>query len=266
MTSPSLDDSIASVRNGWSTIYYTRGVSLEGILEALKTPGEVLKASDKSEVRRVGDFVLKSSKISCGSGPLKHTFRRARYRQGWVAAHHLHKHGVSAPLPLAYVEKGRLGIVTGNVLITSYLKGQQNVESFLQVLIQRKAGADTIHLFLAALAEAINQFTACGAHHGDLSGKNIFTADGRHFSFIDLDDVSLGDTYDAGLRMKNHVQLYDSFCDFLSDSVLVPFVTKLLPPEEDIRVWMPRVREAQVQRRELVEERWANEGRTGSSG
>jgi len=241
-------------------------VSLNGILEALSSPGEVLKDSEKCKVQRVGDYVLKESKLARGSGPLKHTFKRDRYRQGWFAAHHLRKHGIDVPAPLAYVEKGRLGVITGNVLITSYLGGQQNVEQFLQVLIQRKAGADTIHHFLAALAEAINAFTACGAYHGDLSGKNIFTADGRHFSFIDLDDVVLGDIYDEGLRMKNHVQLYDSFCDFLSDNVLVPFITKMISSAQDIRVWMPRVREAQVQRRELVEERWAKEGRDGSAG
>lgn len=266
MTTPCIDESISRVRNGWSTIYYSRGVSLNGILEALASTGDILKASDKCTVRRVGDYVLKESKIARGSGPLKHTFRRARYRQGWFAAHHLRKNGIDVPIPLAYVEKGRLGLITGNVLITSYLGGQQNVETFLQVLIQRKAGADTIHHFLAALAEAINAFTDCGAYHGDLSGKNIFTSDGRHFAFIDLDDVVLGDEYDVGLRMKNHVQLYDSFCDFLSDNVLVPFITKLISPAQDIRVWMPRVREAQAVRRELVEERWAKEGRNGSSG
>lgn len=266
MTSLRLDDSISSLRKGWSTVYYAQGVSPDAVLEALQAPGEVLKTSEKFVVRRVGNWVLKESTLARGSGPLKHTFRRKRYRQGWIAAHHLHRHGVSVPPPVAYIERGRLGIVTGNVLITGYLNGQQNVEAFLQVLIQRKAGADTIHLFLAALAQAITQFTACGAYHGDLSGKNIFTADGRRFSFIDLDDVVLGNTYDDGLRLKNHVQLYDSFCDFLSDSVLVPFISKLISTDQDIRVWMPKVREAQAMRRELVEERWANEGRTGSSG
>lgn len=266
MTSPRLDESISKVRNGWSTIYYAQGASLNGILAALAAPGEVLKDSRKCVVRRVGEYVIKESRAARGAGLFKHTFRRARYRQGWIAAHHLQTHGISVPAPLAYVERGAAGLITGNALVTSYLGGQQNVEQFLQLLIHRKAGPDTIHYFLAALAEAINQLTACGACHGDLSGKNVFTVDGRHFSFIDLDDVTVGEPYDGGLRMKNHVQLYDSFCDFLSDSVLVPFIAKMLPPDQDIRVWMPRVREAQAQRRELVEERWAREGRSGSSG
>lgn len=266
MSSPIINESITRLRNGWSTIYCSPGVPLNRVLAALADPGEVLKASSKSAVRRSGEIVIKESRLAGGTGPFKHTFKRARYRQGWIAAHHLRNCGISVPEPLAYIERGGLGIITGNAMLSTYLTGQQNVETFLQILIQRKAGADTIHAFLGALAQAINAFSACNARHGDLSGKNIFTADGRHFSFIDLDDVTIEDEYDEGLRMKNHVQLYDSFCDFLSDSVLVPFITKLLTPAQDLRVWMPRVREAQAQRRELVEERWAREGRNGSAG
>lgn len=266
MSTPLINESITRVRSGWSTIYCSSGVSANSIIAALTEPGEVLKSSAKSSVRRCGEVVIKESRFAGGTGPFKHTFKRARYRQGWVAAHHLRNSGISVPAPLAYIERGGLGIITGNAMVSSYLGGQQNLETFLQMLIQRKAGADTIHVFLGALAQAINAFTDCGARHGDLSGKNIFTADGRHFSFIDLDDVTIEAPYDEGLRMKNHVQLYDSFCDFLSDSVLVPFITKLLTPAQDLRVWMPRIREAQVQRRELVEERWAREGRKGSSG
>lgn len=266
MSTPLINESIVRVRNGWSTIYCGQDVPLNRILAVLAEPGEVLKASAKSQVRRCGEMVVKESRLAGGTGPFKHTLKRARYRQGWVAAHHLRANGISVPTPLAYIERGALGIITGNILVSTYLGGQQNVETFLQMLIQRKAGADTIQAFLGALAQAINAFTDCGGRHGDMSGKNIFTADGRHFSFIDLDDVTLEDVYDEGLRMKNHVQLYDSFCDFLSDSVLVPFITKLITSEQDLRVWMPRVREAQMQRRELVEERWAREGRKGSSG
>lgn len=266
MSSPLIDETISRIRSGWSTVYCSPGVSVNQVVEVLAAPAETLKASAKATVRRSGEVVIKESLFAGGAGPVKHTFKRARYRQGWIAAHHLHRHGISVPEPLAFVERGGLGIVTGNILLSRYLAGQKNVEVFLQMLIQRKAGPDTIQTYLGGLALAINAFTDAGARHGDLSGKNIFTADGRHFSFIDLDDVTIGEDYDDGLRMKNHVQLYDSFCDFLSDSVLVPFITRLITPAQDIRVWMPRVREAQQQRRELVEERWAREGRNGSSG
>lgn len=249
-----------------ATLYYPRHLDAESLWDTLSAEGEIIKGSRKNQVRRVGNFVIKESVFAGGEGPLKHTFQRNRYRRAWFAAHHLRKHGVLVPEPVAFAERGRLGIITSNAMISTYLEGQQNVEQFLHLLIKQNAGADTIHLFLGGLAHAINALTACGARHGDLSGKNVFTAEGRRFTFIDLDDVSLVDPFDEEHMLKNHVQLYDSFCDVLSDSIMVPFLQKILPPGADIRVWMPRVRKAQQERREAVEERWSKEGKTGSSG
>ncbi|MCF6285149.1 MAG: lipopolysaccharide kinase InaA family protein [Candidatus Hydrogenedentes bacterium] len=261
-----IDNTIKKTRKGLSTIYYPGHLALESILDALAADGEVIKASKKARVRRVGDFIIKESSFAGGGGPLKHTFQRSRYRRAWFSAHHLQKNGVLVPEPVAFVERGGLGLITGNAMISGFLTGQRNVEEFLRVLIVQKAGPDTIHSFLGGLAHAINQFSACGAHHGDLSGKNVFTAEGRRFTFIDLDDVTLETEIDEEKTLKNHVQLYDSFCDVLSDSIMVPFMEKLLPPGADMRVWMPRVRSAQKARREAVEERWNREGKTGSAG
>lgn len=261
-----IDETIVKTRKGLATIYCRNAVAPDRVWEIFQTPGETIKASRKSMVRRVDQFVVKESTFAGGSGPLKHTFQRSRYRRAWFAAHHLLKHGVLVPEPVAFIEWGRLGYISGNAMLASYLTGQHNVEKFLMALIRENAGADTIHSFLGGLASAINDFTACGARHGDLSGKNVFTSDGRRFTFIDLDDVTLETGFDETHLLKNHVQLYDSFCDVLSDSIMVPFMQKLLPPEIDIRVWMPRVRSAQQERRQAVEERWSREGKTGSSG
>jgi hypothetical protein len=266
MASLCIDNSIKKSRLGWSVVYHPADRSLESLRDMLNEGGETIKESSKARVRRVGEYIIKESLFAGGGGPIKHTLQRTRYRRAWFAAHHLKRHGVLVPEPVAFVERGALGIITGNAMLSSFLVGQRNVEQFLQVLIARNAGPDTIHLFLAALAHAINQLHACGARHGDLSGKNVFTADGRKFTFIDLDDVTLDGKHDEELELKNHVQLYDSFCDDLSDSIMVPFMEKLLPPGSDMRVWMPKVRAAQQERREAVEERWAREGKSGSSG
>jgi len=266
MASLCIDETIRKTRLGWSVVYHPGHLPAGPLWDAYCAPGEVIKESRKSRVRRVGDYVIKESTLAGGEGPLKHTFQRNRYRRGWFAAHHLRRHGVLVPEPVAFIERGRLGLIAGNAMISSYLSGQRNVEQFMAALIRENAGADTIHVFLGGLANAINAFTACGARHGDLSGKNLFTADGRRFTFIDLDDVRLDDTFDEEHLLKNHVQLYDSFCDVLSDSIMVPFLQKMLPPAVDIRVWMPRVRSAQKERRETVEERWSREGKSGSSG
>ena len=110
------------------------------------------------------------------------------------------------------------------------------------------------------LALAVKELETVQAYHADLSGKNIYTADGKNFYFIDLEAVQFNVEYDAKKRMKNHVQLYDSFCDALSDLLLVPFLGALMHESLDLRVWMPEVRKAQKERRAQVEASWAKHG------
>src|SRR5690606_22863464 len=182
----------------------------EAVLAALQTPGEPLKVSGKSRTRRVGPWVVKES-VAGPRAVLKHTLRRARYRQGWEAARHLAAAGIGVPTPRAFVEWTWGGIVFGNALILDYLEGFVNVEEHARRLARGGADAAAIGAFLAGLAASVNRLTASGACHTDLSGKNIFTLDGRDFYFIDLDGVVLGRTYGDAPRLRNHVQLYDSF-------------------------------------------------------
>ena len=215
---------------------YLRGDVTFGQLETLLNhPGEVLKSSPKAEVRRVGHWVVKETRSGAGNKTLRHTLLRDRYRQPWIAAHHLRENHVRVPEPLAFVEKERLGLVSGTVFVFQYLAGQINSEEFLLSLLKQGAGADAIGGFLDRLADAINSVEAAGAYHADLSGKNIFTREGDRFFIIDLDAVSLDTPIDEEKRLKNHVQLYDSFCDALNDSLMVPFIGKMLPPELDLR-------------------------------
>ena len=242
------DPSLREVRRGLRKIYLRETLSEEAVLEALREPGEVLKQSPKGEVRVVDGYVVKESR-SGGVGTLKRSLYRNRYRQGWVAAHFLRSHGVDVPEPIAFVERRLMGVVFGNCMVSRHLAGYRNVEQFLGALIKKGAGAQTIEIFLNNLALAMNKLTATGAYHADLSGKNILTRDGQYFYFIDLDAVQLDVPYTEDLRLKNHVQLYDSFCDALTDQVLVPFIEQMLPRELDLRVWMPRVRKEQKERR-----------------
>lgn len=246
-------------RHGALAVYLTPGVELPEVLAALDAPGEPLKESAKGSVRRFGDWVVKES----GLGPLntvKRTARRARYREAWLVAHHLQAKGVSVPRPVAFVERRRAGIISGHAMISCYLDGHRDVERFAVGLCKRGAGHDTLTLYLERLAEALNALAAAEVYHADLSGKNIFTLDGARFSFIDLDAAMIGAEYTEERRLKNHVQLYDSFCDFLHDRFLVPFLQKLLPPEIDHRLWLPRVRAAQEKRRRTLEARYARRG------
>ncbi len=240
---------------------YIRNDVTDAQLETLLTyPGEVLKTSDKAEVRRVGHWVVKESRAGAAIKAVRHTLLRDRYRRPWLAAHHLRAHRVRVPEPLAFVEKERLGLVSGTVFVFQYLAGQMDVEEFLLSLLKQGAGADAVAGFLERLADAINTIEAAGAFHADLSGKNIFTREGDRFYFIDLDAVTLDAPMDEEARLKNHVQLYDSFCDALNDSLMVPFIEKMVPAGIDLRVWMPRVRKAQQERRVATEAKWEKQG------
>ena len=240
------------------TLYLSPGVEPDEVLAALHDPGEPLKNSAKSSVCRFGHWVVKQG----GHGAfntLKRTARRARYRQAWLAAHHLDLHGVNVPAPVAFVERRTAGIITANAMISEFLADHRDVEDFSRGLLQRGAGKDTLEHFLEGLAVAINQLETAGVRHTDLSGKNIYTRDGARFAFIDLDAVELGAVLTPEQRLKAHVQLFDSFCDHLPERLLVAFIARLLPEEIDPRTWLPKVREGQEKRRQRYDARRARE-------
>ena len=233
---------------------------LERVLDALQAPGEVLKTSSKSETRRVGDWVVKSSRRDPFIGTLKRTVLRARYRTGWMAALHLAREGVHVPRPCAFIERGRHGLITGNTVITEYLDGCMDVEHFADAMRDEWTEDDT-HEYLAALAGAVNGLSACGAYHSDLAGKNILTRDGAIFYFIDLDGIVLHRPHTKAMRMKTHVQLYDSFCDRWDDTVLGPFIARMLPNPDALPEWMQTLPRFQAKRRARTEALWRKQGR-----
>ena len=79
---------------------------------------------------------------------------------------------------------------------------------------------------------------------------HILTRDGQTFFFVDLDSVALGRCFtDRPPRLRNHVQLYDSFRDRLDDRFLEPFLARMLPSTLTLADWMKRVRRLQSKRR-----------------
>lgn len=226
----------------------------------LDHPGRVLKDNGKYRVLIVGNWLVKRSTGNIISGVLRHAFGWGRHRRAWMAAHHLRNHGVYVPEPLAYYERKVLGIPSGSAQVYQYLSGCVDVEHFASHLVTGSAATERVPLYLSHLALAINGLESANVYHADLSGKNILTRDGVRFYFVDLDAVELGVNCDRDRRMRNHVQLYDSFCDAMSDALLVPFLKAMLPEDIDIRLWMPEVRKRQEARRLKVEAYWAKHG------
>ena len=167
-------------RVGLRTVYARNDFLPTHFRELLKTPGASMKHSRKSRVRRVGRYSVKESRARFGVDWLKHTFQRGRARRPWLAAHHLQRHNVCVPAPVAFAETRLLGLVLGHMMVSEYLEGYQSVEEFLVTLVERGAGMDTVSAFLQDLADAVNRLCACGGYHADLSGKNILTRDLTH--------------------------------------------------------------------------------------
>ncbi len=253
-----LSEPVRLVRRGLDAVRLTDGVSVDAVLDALKAPGEILKESPKRITRRVGDWVVKASVAGGGVDVLKTLLQRRRRRRAWKAALHLQARGVGVAAPRAFVEHGMLGIVSGHSMVSDFLEGCVNVEVHGRGLAEK--GGD-VSSFLAGLAAAVNGLTDAGAYHGDLSGKNILTADGVGFSFIDLDGVLLGHSYGEAYRMKNHVQLYDSFCDAIGGEELEAFIVRMVPSDFDRGRWIAEVREGQRQRRGRQEAIWRKQGK-----
>lgn len=238
-------------------------LELDTLLEARELQGELLKHSRKSTVWRVDDLVLKSCGFDRGRGFLQHTFNRIETRRAWYAALRLEEAGVAVARPLAWIEIGWAGMCWGHTFVCAYLEGCENVERYGRALHEQGADAETVSAYLANLADAVNGLTDAGAFHADLSGKNIFTADGDTFYFIDLDSVEFPPDYDVAMRLKNHVQLYDSFCDWWGDEFLAPFLERMLPEDAVAPTWRADVREAQAVRRARTEAVWESRGEDG---
>ncbi len=257
-----MNNRVYARRKGLRRIYTAQDLPQETLDGILAEPGTVLKETPKIRVRHCGAYIIKETRGALLLRVLKLTFRRSHYRRAWDAALYLHQHGLHVPPPIAYIEHGLAGLVYRTTTITAYLEEHRNVEQFLDALVQRGAGRDTLDTFLAGLARAVNALTETGAYHADLSGKNILTRDGATFYFIDLDAVQLATECTEAQRQKTHVQLYDSFCDRLSDQLLVPFIVAMLPPSIDPRIWMPQIRKAQQRRRRRHERKQTKARRT----
>lgn len=54
---------------------------------------------------------------------MKDLFRSSRARRTWIAANSLHMRGIPVALPLAYLERRRLGILLESYFLTSGRKG-----------------------------------------------------------------------------------------------------------------------------------------------
>lgn len=245
---------------GWS-MHLRSDVNQDELLEALEGQGTVLKESPKARVRQAGRWVIKESLSGTWSERLKHLFWPIYYRSAWDAAWFLRASGVAVPRPIAYCQERRFGCLVRTATVNEFLDGYTSVEEHARQLVRSGADAEAIAAFLHRIARAVNGVESCGAYHADLSGKNIFTRGGAQVILIDLDAVKLNTRYGKARRLKNHVQLYDSFCDYWDATLLRPFIDAMAEAVRDKDAWFERVVQEQQARRDKIEAVWEAQGR-----
>ncbi len=235
-------------------IHYAAHAEPDDVIAAVTEPGEVLKTSSRAVTRRCGSFVVKRFRARHGYGLLKLNVLRIGNRTMWARATELFRRGVPIPCPTAFVERRHCGTTTAAAYVCEYLDGWVDVEQYARQMLRGGASSDAVRAYLENIADAVNKLTAAGAYHSDLSGKNIFTdSGGESIRFIDLDDVRLDTPYTRSRRFRNHVQLFDSFCDMWGHDLLEPFIERMLPSEYDSSIWHKRVVDAQRRRRARYE-------------
>jgi len=260
METPLNDVELQRSKHRGFSVWSRPSIEVDDVLTAIQEPGDILKESPKAITWRTGPWVIKES----GGGPriaMKQILAGKQRRLAFDAALFFEKQNIPAARAVAYVEQSVAGLTYQSWTVTKYLDGGVDVEAFLDQMIQNKAKNADIKRYLAGIASAVNALVNTGAQHRDLAGKNILTNDGETFHFIDLDAVVIGRGYSDEDRIKNHVQLYDSFCDQINDTYLEPFIAAMGTTTENIAMYMGAIKKAQQRRRARTEAIWGREGK-----
>lgn len=235
-----LPNSVSVERRKLLTLYLGERVTADSVLAVLNEPGEVLKSCNKRYVRKVGKWVIKSSRFNFGFCPLKLTIRRQRYRNGWLASLAMDRLGIPVPRTIAYVEYRFLGIIWANAFIHEYI--EESIHTLFYSKSLKEAGDESaIEMFFLRLTHALEALTNARVFHRDLKPANILTADGETFYFIDLDEAIVNQDFEPDHRLRNHVQLANGFKSVWDRIRVEQFLRMGIPEGEDPDTWLQQV-------------------------
>lgn len=235
-----LDGSIRVERRGFATLYLSEGVHADDVLKALDTSGDILKDGDKRIVRKVGDWVIKTTRMNGGIGPLKMTVDRNRYRNGWIASREMERLGLKVPRTIAYVEYRLFGIIWGNAFIYEYLNGCLPGLVY-SIDLKEKGDRPATNAYFTHLADAVLSLANANVFHRDLKLNNVLTADGKTFYFIDLDEAQIGQPFKPEHRLRNHIQMANGLSRIWNKQEVTTFLHRTIPENEDNESWIARV-------------------------
>ena len=229
-----------SERHGTMKLLLADDVNAQHVIRAMNSSGEMLKDGKKRIVRRVGDWVIKSTKFNAGVGPLKVTTNPKRYRNGWTVSLVMTQMEFNIPRPIAYVEHSIAGFIWRSSFIYEYLEDHVPALEFIQIKAAEGDGA-TIDAFLTTLADALNALAKAHVYHRDLKLANILTKDGTSLYIVDLDEAHMNRPYVPEQRMRNHIQIAGGMRLFCRANQINQFLQQTLPPGENPDAWIDQV-------------------------
>ncbi len=231
----------------WSgyRVYRRRDVSEETLMDMIKAHREIAKNLPSLLLKNSPKTVVSMVEIAPEAGlracvkqyryatvwrQIKNCFRYSKGKISWMAANELFRQGLSDLKPLAYVEKGRGGLLEESFFLMEspgdYLEMDRYlIKSFgngqLRDLITKKRA------FIQQFAQCIGRLHRSEIFHGDLKTCNILARERTgawDFSFIDLDAVQLGTEVNSRKVLKNLIQINCSIPGFLSYADRIRFL------------------------------------------
>jgi glycosyltransferase involved in cell wall biosynthesis/tRNA A-37 threonylcarbamoyl transferase component Bud32 len=193
---------------GWK-LYFNRtfeAPSLVDLVERFKKRGwtKLLKDTPKSSVATLpfptqsGTLTLCVKRVK-GRGILalgKALLKKDRARRSWVGTHGMRVRGISAPEPVALIEKPGLGLNRESYLLTTFLEGVKELNSYVIERFDRPLSLDNQkekESFITSLAKRLSDLHHKGIYHADLKSNNILVKEegplSWEFYFIDCDRV-----------------------------------------------------------------------------
>jgi hypothetical protein len=147
---------------------------------------------------------------------LADAFRGAPARRAFQAGRGLIERGIGAALPLAAVERRRLGFPTRSLLLSLDLRAEPTAAVLL-------AGApDQRKRVLTSLAELLLALHQSAATHGDLRAQHVHLSSGEGerlvAKLIDLESLRFRQTLDGAARLDDWAQMNGSIPDGLAST------------------------------------------------
>jgi tRNA A-37 threonylcarbamoyl transferase component Bud32 len=140
---------------------------------------------------------------------IKDLFRSARARRAWIAANSLHMRGIPVALPVAYLERRRLGLLLDSYVLTEAKSGR-NLRVVLNDYDRSAASVNTKRALLNAMARLVRKMHDRGVAHRDLKAPNVIAQAGPNnvceLFIVDFDGISLG-VVSRNRREKNLARL-----------------------------------------------------------